>query len=41
MQRATLLAEQGEALEGAKLLRTELDGEKSDLEIYLHPDSGL
>ncbi|MEZ5391701.1 MAG: tetratricopeptide repeat protein [Bryobacterales bacterium] len=35
MQRATLLAEQGEALEGAKLLRTELDGEKSDLEIYL------
>ena len=35
MQRATLLAEQGQALEGAKLLRGELDGEKTDLEIYL------
>ena len=35
MQRATLLAEQGQALEGAKLLRSELDGQKSDLEIYL------
>ena len=35
MQRATLLAEQGHALEGAKLLRTELEGKKSDLEIYL------
>lgn len=35
MQRATLLAEQGHALEGAKLLRGELEGEKTDLEIYL------
>ncbi len=35
MQRATLLAEQGQAIDGAKLLRGELDGEASDLEIYL------
>jgi tetratricopeptide (TPR) repeat protein len=35
MQRATLLAEQGRALEGAKLLRGELKGEKTDLEIHL------
>ena len=35
MQRATLLAEHGQALEGAKLLRAELEGKQTDLEIYL------
>jgi predicted Zn-dependent protease len=35
MQRSTLLAEQGQAIDGVKLLRGELEGEKTDLEIYL------